>query len=571
DDTNRSEYHAVEGEVCYDSFTPEDIASQYRGDVIYCPEDNVHFPTLTVEQTLSFAIKTHTPCVQFTDQSRDQFNCKVVEILLAYLVFIIPETLLLAMRQFVRMGQLHAWFGCIYSSQVCSGAAHRHRHSSYYYDLCIIAEGKMAYFGPPRNARQYFIDMGMNRSTGRLRPTSSYLSTSSFLVTNPDGRKVNCDTTEDYHSHYVGNSERKNAYRQSVVMEHASTATKSNPYIISIPMHRAVMVRRVQIIKGDKGTVAVNLVVQILQAIVMGTVFLKLPEATFGYFSRGGVLFLYAAMYYPFIESFAHTVVDISFTFIIQAVFAVMLYFLVGLQRMAPQFLIFFLFIFFKTTTMKAFFRMVDACFKTESAATSVAGVIVIIVSLFAGYTVPKPNIPGALCWMMYLNACVTVLMASFQPVDYGFEAVLMNEFHTLNGTCSMLVRSGPGYENVSLANQVCSTVGAQPGQNFADGNLFTNLSYDDYYSHLWRHCFFDTAVTHFKQGSCTGKVVAESIDEEKVAHAEPVGRASTDVSPAVLDNPSATDIFTWRHLEYTVPISGGQYCRLLDDIPGYV
>jgi ATP-binding cassette subfamily G (WHITE) protein 2 (SNQ2) len=35
-----------------------------------------------VEQTLSFAIKTRTPCVRFTDQSQDQFNCEVVEILL---------------------------------------------------------------------------------------------------------------------------------------------------------------------------------------------------------------------------------------------------------------------------------------------------------------------------------------------------------------------------------------------------------------------------------------------------------------------------------------------------------
>jgi ATP-binding cassette subfamily G (WHITE) protein 2 (SNQ2) len=81
----------------------------------------------------------------------------------------------------------------------------------------------------------------------------------------------------------------------------------------------------------------------------------------------------------------------------------------------------------------------------------------------------------------------------------------------------------------------------------------------------------FDTAVTLFKQGSRTGKVDAESIDEEKVAHAEPIGRASTDASPADLDKPSATDVFTWRHLEYTVPVSGGQYRRLLDDVSGYV
>jgi hypothetical protein len=40
-----AEYHAVEGDVWYDSFTPEEIAKQYRGDVIYCPEDDVHFPS----------------------------------------------------------------------------------------------------------------------------------------------------------------------------------------------------------------------------------------------------------------------------------------------------------------------------------------------------------------------------------------------------------------------------------------------------------------------------------------------------------------------------------------------
>jgi len=78
----RKEYHAVEGEVWYDSFTPEEIEKQYRGDVIYCPEDDVHFPTLTVEQTLSFAIKTRTPHSRFSDQSRDQFNHDVIDILI---------------------------------------------------------------------------------------------------------------------------------------------------------------------------------------------------------------------------------------------------------------------------------------------------------------------------------------------------------------------------------------------------------------------------------------------------------------------------------------------------------
>lgn len=47
-----------------------------------------------------------------------------------------------------------------------------------------------------------------------------------------------------------------------------------------------------------------------------------------------------AAMYYPFIESLAYTVVDIPITFVIQSVFSVLLYFLVDLQRTAAQFLL---------------------------------------------------------------------------------------------------------------------------------------------------------------------------------------------------------------------------------------
>jgi ATP-binding cassette subfamily G (WHITE) protein 2 (SNQ2) len=53
----------------------------------------------------------------------------------------------------------------------------------------------------------------------------------------------------------------------------------------------------------------------------------------------------------------------------------------------------------------------------------------------------------------------------SYKPIRYGFEGLVSNEFHTLNGTCSNLVPSGNGYESVTLANQVCSTVGAIAGE----------------------------------------------------------------------------------------------------------
>jgi hypothetical protein len=64
---------------------------------------------------------------------------------------------------------------------------------------------------------------------------------------------------------------------------------------------------------------------------------------------------------------------------------------------------------------MKAFFRMVAACFKTESAATSLAGVVVIVVALFTGYTIPKPDIPGALHWIMYINVRFSIAIVGLR------------------------------------------------------------------------------------------------------------------------------------------------------------
>ena len=78
----RDEFHAVEGEVYYNSFTPEDIRLHYRGDVQYCPEDDVHFPTLTVEQTIGFAAKTRVPHARAPGLSRKEFWTQITDVLM---------------------------------------------------------------------------------------------------------------------------------------------------------------------------------------------------------------------------------------------------------------------------------------------------------------------------------------------------------------------------------------------------------------------------------------------------------------------------------------------------------
>lgn len=194
------------------------------------------------------------------------------------------------------------------------------------------------------------------------------------------------------------------------------------------------------------------------------------------------------------------------------------------------------------------------------------------------------------------------------------FESLLTNEFHTLEGTCSVLVPSGVGYEDVSLQNQVCTTAGSLAGQSLVNGARYAELVYGYSYSHTWRvrvkmlflnrQCLQplqnlgvvlafgfafialllglternsdiseSRAVMLFKRG--TKSAIPTKVNDEEKA-----GASATD-SDKVTSNtvnaesretpPPMTDVFTWQHLTYTVPISGGPHRQLLNDISGYV
>ena len=63
----------------------------------------------------------------------------------------------------------------------------------------------------------------------------------------------------------------------------------------------------------------------------------------------------------------------------------------------------------------------------------------------------------------------------------------MINEFRTLNVECSNPVPQGPGYENITLENQVCTAPGAVPGQTTVDGLRYLKLSFNYAWSHMWR------------------------------------------------------------------------------------
>lgn len=68
---HRDEYADVQGQVYYGAISAKDQEHQFRGEVVYCEEDDRHFPSLTVWQTLWFALKNKT-------RKKDQWTVPVV-------------------------------------------------------------------------------------------------------------------------------------------------------------------------------------------------------------------------------------------------------------------------------------------------------------------------------------------------------------------------------------------------------------------------------------------------------------------------------------------------------------
>ncbi|KDR82402.1 hypothetical protein GALMADRAFT_56996 [Galerina marginata CBS 339.88] len=670
----RDEFNAVHGDILFNSFSPEVILKHYRGDVQYCPEDDIHFPTLTVSQTIMFAARVRAPRERL-GRTRSEYSESTTNLLMTLFGLqhakdtpigdalirgisggekkrvsiceaMATRTCLTAWDNATRGLDSSTALEYIQALRTATDVARLTTVVSLYqageqlynqFDkVCVIYEGRMAYFGPAKKAREYFVDLGYEPA--HRQTTADFL----VSVTDPNARiprqidapiprtasefaesylksaigRHNRQEIASYNDGFLGSEQTSEAYRQSALAEHAKMARQRSPYILSVPMQAtAVMVRRFQIFRGAMLITTINIFGFFFQGIIMGTVFLKAPETTAAFFSRSGVLFfalLFSALmamteipalfaqrpiilrhqqwglYHPFIEAVALTLVDVPLTFLTSVVFGGLLYILVGFQKSAGQFFIYFLIIFSTAVIMRAYFRALAAMCKTEATAQTLAGISVLAMALYTGYTMPEKSMIWPLRWLTYIN-----------PLKYGFESLMTNEFRTLNGTCTNLVPQGPNYANITLQNQVCTTVGSLPGELRVQGSRFIYLSFGYTFQHIWRNfgilvafgVAFITALLFFTEVNTKSTGLSTIVLYKRGAKLDEVGEAETDVknsdlglesdsltqSPGVTSKDSAndtkrgTDVFSFTHVNYAIPTPGGHSRQLLNDVSGYV
>lgn len=87
-----------------------------------------------------------------------------------------------------------------------------------------------------------------------------------------------------------------------------------------------------------------------------------------------------------------------------------------------------------------------------------------------------------------------------------------------------------------------------------------------------------ESAAVLFKRGS-KAAVVQDAESEVKNDVEKPNGSSASSSAQTEVDEareaaaaaPAMTDVFSWHHLNYTIPLGHGETRKLLDDVSGYV
>ncbi|KAH7383618.1 ABC-2 type transporter-domain-containing protein [Cadophora sp. MPI-SDFR-AT-0126] len=346
-------YTGVDGEVLYGPFDAETFAKQYRGEAVYNQEDDVHHPTLTVGQTLGFALDTKTPGKRPQGMSKADFKDRVITTLLK--MFNIEHTRnTIVGNPFVRgvsggerkrvsiaemmvtAATVCAWDNStrgldastaldyakslrvmtnIYKTTTFVSLYQASENIYKQFDkVLVIDAGRQVYFGPASEARAYFEGLGFKEKPRQTSPDFLTGCTDEFEREYADGRSSeNAPHSPETLAEAFNKSKFATAlgnemeqYRKSIAEDkqrqedfltavHDSKRKGASKSVYSIPFYLQVwaLMQRQYLIKWqDKFSLVVSWITSIVIAIVLGTVWLNLPKTSAGAFTRGGLLFI---------------------------------------------------------------------------------------------------------------------------------------------------------------------------------------------------------------------------------------------------------------------------------------
>ncbi|KAL7902435.1 ABC-2 type transporter domain-containing protein [Trichoderma sp. TUCIM 5745] len=673
---NRLGYEEVTGDIAFGNLSADE-AKRYRGQIIMNTEEEIFFPTLTVEETIDFAarmkvpyhlppgIKTHEEYAQsykdFLLRSVGISHAAHTKVGDAFIRGVsggerkrvsILECLTTRASVFCWDNSTRGldastaleWIKAIRAMTDVLGLTtivtlYQAGNGIYeHFDKVLVLDGgKQIFYGPQREAVPFMEGLGFMRDpgsncadflTGVTVPTERLIApgyektfprTADEILATYDRSLVKSSMLDECRSYPASEEAAQNTvvFKEMIAHEkHRGVPNRSAVTADFLTQVKTAVIRQYQIMWGDRSTLFMKQGATVIQALLGGSLFYSAPNNSTGLFIKGGALFfsiLYNALialsevtdsftgrpilakhrsfalYDPAAICIAQVAADLPILLFQVSHFGLILYFMVGLKMSAAAFFTYLATNYITALSMTALYRLIGAAFPTFDAATKVSGLSTVSLFVYMGYMIIKPQMHPWLGWIFWIN-----------PMAYGFEALLGNEFHDQDIPCvgPNLIPNGLGYTE-GAGGQACAGVGgALPGA--------TSLTGDDYlahmsfsHGHIWRNfgincawwilfvaltIFFTSRWRRLGEGGRNLLVPREQqhkskhlfasreeVEEQRVVEKPLAGSgAATPDSNLGNDLLRNRSILTWKNLTYTVKTADGDRV-LLDNVQGYV
>lgn len=529
--------------------------------VIYSNEQDDHFPFLTVQQTIDFAINCkvngekgiknairETLLNEFgLSHARDTIvgNDRVRGISGG------ERKRLSIIETFIAHGSLYLWdnsskgldsstalefFKCLRSMAHLTQTVNLVKISqasdklmSCFDKVLVFLDDQQVFYGTLKDCIRFFMELGYSRD-----PTLcdlEYLtaivngSLASRTITSTED-VVRCWRQSIYCTQSVQELDSFINARQ-ILLDKCNEADLTPLYDVSVwyqlkyctirAFHRAV---------GDKVYMIAQFISILVQSLVIGSLFYNIPRTTIGSYSRGSITF-FALLFFTFIclaevpisfarrsvinkqrklffykgwtENLSTVIFDMPYRVILIIVFSLILYFIAHFQFSAARFFIFLLFLVIVNFSMASLFQWVANASPTISMANAVSGVLLLAIAMYASYVIYLKSMHPWFKWIAYIN-----------PVMYAMESILSNEMLHMQLDCTeSIIPRGPTYNNVSFDHKVCGWQGAKLGHASVQGKEYLSDALAYSYKHTWRNfgiligfsvffCFCSVVTFHY-------------------------------------------------------------------------
>ncbi|KYK54403.1 ABC transporter ABCl1 [Drechmeria coniospora] len=679
-------HHVSDGSYMnYQGIPATEMRSRHRGEAVYSAEEDVHFPQLSVGDTLYFAARARQPRHLPVGVSESQLATYLRDVAMA--VFGISHTANTCVgsqlirgvsggeRKRVTIAEaalsgapLQCWDNStrgldsanaidfcrtlrlqadVFSATACVSMYQAPQDAYDLFDkVLVLYEGRQIFFGRADAAAKYFHDLGFH--CPERQSTPDFLTS----MTSPPERVVRPGfagkvprTSDDFaaawrrsqeyatlqlqleeykKTHPLGGHDAE-VFRASKQAQQAQGQRNESPFMRSYWSQVTFCLwRGWKRLVCDPSTPIGAIIGNFILALIIGSVFYNLDSTSSSFFARGALLFfallmnafassldiltLYAqrpivekhnryALYHPSAEAISSLLCDLPYKIMNSIIFNSTIYFLANLRREPGAFFFFLLVTFSAVLVMSMIFRTIASASRTLSQALVPASILMLDLVIFTGFVLPKQYMLGWCRWLSYIN-----------PLAYTFEALMVNEFHNRQFTCTDFIPTSQApseglsgalakYANVANSNRVCSAIGAIQGQDFVSGDAYTNSQFDYEWGHRWRNfgiligftvlflISYLVAAEYVPAEMAQGEILvyrrghrptsAKHADKES----DDAEHATTETKPVVSPGggekgegvlQQQTTVFHWHDVCYDIPMKP-EPRRILDRVDGWV